>query len=385
MVESAGSNLALNRPSGLASEYLLAADRRALFRIVHEGFLEAEALTGGPVAQCFDIGGHVVKLRFAGGALVAIITRALAHLRTSADAAPDLTVCLWDSASTGRPLPLLAASLLRLLRITWLEDRGVRGEILDYNDSGLSAALEGHKTDVLSLLDLAQNLGVFWTPDWSALPWYEAGAPLRTLLSWWFARQGWLTLHGGAVGLPTGGLLLAGGGGSGKSTTALASLDSVLRYAGDDYCLVKLQAGQDPQLHSLYNTAKVKGSSDFIRFPWMAGQISNAERIGEDGEKPMMFVQEHRPDKLIAEFPLKAIVLPRFIPDLAEPKVIRVAPTSALKALAESTIMQLTGTSGDALRGMSALVRQTPCYLVGVTADLSLIPSLLLNLLAEHT
>jgi len=385
MVESAGPTLALNRPSDLAREHLLAQDRRALFRVVYEGFLEAKALAGAHVEDCFSIGGYVVKLRFAGDALVPIITRALAHLRTAPTAAPDLTLCLWDSVSTGRPLPLLASSLLRLLRITWLEDRGVRGEILDYSDSGLNAALEGQDTDILSLLDLEQNLGIYWTPDWSALPWYEAGAPLRTLLSWWFARQGWLTLHGGAVGLPTGGLLLAGRGGSGKSTTALASLDSALRYAGDDYCLVKLQPGQGPRLHSLYNTAKVKGSTDFVRFPWMAGQITNAERIGPDGEKPMMFVQEHRPDKLITGFPLKVVVLPRFIPDLAEPKVIRVAPTSALAALAESTIMQLTGTSGDALRGISALVRQTPCYLVGVTADLGLIPPLLLNLLAEHS
>lgn len=385
MADSTGPSFDQGRPSGLTSERLLASDRRALFRIVYEGFLEAEALAGRRVEHCFEIGGHVVKLRFAGDALVPNLTRALAHLRTDCSTAPDLTLCLWDSSSTGRPLPLLAASLLRLLRITWLEDRGVRGEILDYSDDGLNAALEGHEADILSLLDLEQDLGIFWTPDWRALPWYEAGAPLRTLLSCWFARQGWLTLHGGAVGLATGGLLLAGRGGSGKSTAALASLDSALCYAGDDYCLVRLQPGQDPQLHSLYNTAKVKASTDFVRFPWMASQIINAGRIGEDGEKPMLFMQEHRPDKLITAFPLKAIVLPRFIPDLAEPKVLSVAPNSALKALAESTILQLTGTSSDALRGMSVLVRQTPCYLVGVTADLSLIPPLLLNLLAEHS
>ena len=370
-------------PSPTSLEALARADRRELLRIVDEGFTEAASRAGGVIEERFSIAGQVVALRFAGEALVAPITRALAHLRATPDATPVLRIHVWDGESTGRPLPLLAASLLRMLRLTWLEDRGIRGEILAYCDPTLRAALEGHDTDLLSVLDVEQGLGVFWTPDWRTLPWYEAGSPLRTLLSWWFETQGRHLVHGGGVGSPSGGVLLAGRGGSGKSTAALACLGSDLRYAGDDYSLVHVQEGGAPELHSLYNTAKVKGRDDFARFPWMATQIVNADRLDSEQQKPMLFVHDHSPEALIDRFPLKAIVLPRFVPDLDAPKVVPVAPSSALKVLAESTIAQRTGSGSLTLRSLSRLTRQVPSFLLGTTSDLGRIAPALTELLRE--
>ncbi|MCO6450799.1 MAG: hypothetical protein J5I90_08420 [Caldilineales bacterium] len=355
-----------------------------MIRIMGDAFDEAAMLAGGLCEQRFIIGGRVIRLRFAGDALMPGVTRALAHLRADIDAQPELTISIWDSASTGRPLPFLAASLVRLLRITWLEDRGIRGEILDLNDIDLRGALEGYDTDILNLLDLEQNLGILWTPDWRTFPWYESGAPLRTLLSWWCESAGLHVLHGGAVGLPTGGLLLGGRGGSGKSTAALACLGSDLRYVGDDYCLVENRAEAQPYVHSLYNTAKVKGKDDFARFPWLADRVINPDKLEADGQKPMAFLHEHHAAELIPGFPLKAIVLPRYIPELAEPKIVPVSSASALKVLAESTILQLTGSGSAALQAMSGLTRQLPCYLLGVTADTSLIAPALHDILKQH-
>ena len=357
-------------------------DRLAFFRIMHEAFLEAEQQVGGSIEYDYRIGGSTVRLRFAGEALIPRITRAFAHLAAPFTPTPDLVVCLWDSASTGRRLPLLVSSLIRLLKMTWLEDRGVRGEILDYNSSRIRTALHGHENGILSLLDLKQNLGVYWAADTRDIPWYETGAPLRTLLYWWFSHYGQQIVHGGAVGTEAGGVLLAGKGNSGKSTTALASLDSSLLYAGDDYTLVATEP--QPFVHSLYNTAKVKGQTDLQRFPWMASRICNADHIGLEGEKPMMFLHEYQPQKIISGFPLKALVLPRFIQGNEKCKVIPVAPESAFKAIAQSTITQLTGAGSEALRAMSQLVHQVPCYLVGLGEDLSDIPKVILELLIRQ-
>jgi hypothetical protein len=357
-------------------------DRLAFFRIMRDAFLEAEQQVGGSIDYDYRIGGSIVRLRFAGEAMIPRITRAFSHLAAPFTPTPDLVVFLWDSASTGRRLPLLVSSLIRLLKMTWLEDRGIRGEILDYNSSRIRTALHGHENEILSLLDLEQNLGVYWVADSRDIPWYETGAPLRTLLYWWFSHCGQQIVHGGAVGTEAGGVLLAGKASSGKSTTALASLDSSLLYAGDDYTLVATEP--QPFAHSLYNTVKVKGQADLQRFSWMASRICNADRIGPDGEKPMMFLHEHQPQKIVSGFPLKALVLPRFIQGNEKCKVIPVAPESAFKAIAQSTITQLTGAGSEALRAMSQLVHQVPCYLVGLGEDLHEIPQVILELLARQ-
>ena len=349
---------------------------------MNDAFADAVDRVGGFIDYDYRIGGNVVRLRFAGKALVRTITRAFGHLACSSAGEPDLVIRLWDSRSTGRPLPLLVSTLIRLLRTTWLTDRGLRGEILEYNSQRMRAALHGHESNMLSLIDLDERSGIFWVDQESDIPWYEAGAPLRTLLYWWFARHGRQMVHGGAIGTAAGGLLLGGKGSSGKSTTALASLGSCLRYAGDDYTLVSTEP--EPFVYSLYSTAKVKGSADFARFPWMASGICNGDRIGPEGEKPMLFLHEHQPDKIISGFPLKAIVLPRYIAGTEKCKVIPVAPESALKAIAQSTITQLTGAGGEALRGMSELVHRLPCYLVGLGEDLAEIPNVMIELLAKH-
>jgi hypothetical protein len=87
---------------------------------------------------------------------------------------------------------------------------------------------------------------------------------------------------------------------------------------------------------------------------------------------------------VIEGFPLKAIVMPRFVADLDAPKVVPVTPASALKAMAASTIPQLTGFGSVALRTLSMLTRQVPCYLLGTTADVRLIPPTLSELLHQH-
>jgi len=359
----------------------LECDRFALFQIMQEAFEQAVDKAGRHEFN-YRIGGKLIRLRFAGESLVPHITRAFAHLACASKAQPDLVLCIWDSASTGRSLPLLISSLVRLLRLTWLEHRGARGEIIEYNSPRFRAALHGHDSNMLSLLDLQERIGFLWVEKDSDIPWYETGAPLRTLLYWWFSHLGQQMVHGGAIGTKSGGLLLGGKGSSGKSTTALASLDSSLLYAGDDYALIATEP--QPFVHSLYNTAKVKGEADFARFPWIAAQICNAERIGAGAEKPMMFLHEHRPEKIVSGFPLKAVVLPRYIPGTDRCKIVPVAPESALKAIAQSTVTQLTGAGSEALRALSRLVHGVPCYLVGLGAHLEEIPQVMLELLARH-
>src|SRR5205823_136180 len=81
--------------------------------------------------------------------------------------------------------------------------------------------------------------------------------PLRHILHLWLASRGVQFVHAGAVGRPSGGCLIVGKSGSGKSTSTLATLGSELLYAGDDYVGVSVTTG-GAHVHSIYGCGKLE-------------------------------------------------------------------------------------------------------------------------------
>ena len=351
------------------------ADRIAFFQAVEEGFHRAVKAVQGPVEYFYKIAGHTICLRFAGRALVPQVTSALAHLESDRVAKPALTVSLWDTVSTQTGMPLLVSSLIQLLRLRWWELLDSRREIKGFNDHRIRSAFH-LGPDILSLLDIQQNQALYWVMDASQIPYYERGSPLQTILNWWAANHGCQYVHAGAVGTEAGGVLLAGKGGCGKSTAALACIGSRLKYASDDYSLVAINP--TPRAYSLYSTAKLKGIEDIRRFPLLAPMIDNMDRLDE--EKAMIFLHEHHPEKIVSEFPLRAILLPQFT-GKPETKLHPAKPVAALRALAPSTILQLAGAGQEAFRLMSALVQRVPCYIFETGTEISRIPEVILSLL----
>jgi hypothetical protein len=184
-------------------------------------------------------------------------------------------------------------------------------------------------------------------------------------------------MHAGAVGKPDGGVLLVGKGGSGKSTCALASLTSALRYAGDDYTAVSL--GPRPWVHSLFSTGKVE-PDNLWRVPHLKPALTNPESLAT--EKAVVFVDQHFPDRPIEGFPLKAILLPT----ITGRRNTRAVPTSraaALAAVAPSTVFQLHTAGREALRYMADLVGRAPAYVLELGTDVEEIPEVILTLLDD--
>ena len=161
------------------------------------------------------------------------------------------------------------------------------------------------------------------------------------------------------VGIPTAGALLVGKGGSGKSTTALACLESALSYVGDDYCL--LSQPPQPQAHSLYSSAKLK--PDNTRLPHLLPLIHNQNRQPE--EKPFILLHQHFPEKLVPSLPLKMILVPQ-VTGQVDTEIYPVKGAAALLALAPSTIFQLPGGTSAKFKEMAALVKEIPCYTLGL-------------------
>jgi hypothetical protein len=338
---------------------------------LQEAFAEAAKEAGGPVDYRFTIAGTSVSLRFASQAAADVLERAFEHLDHTEEP-PALTLHAWDAATTSTDRPAFAP---RQPRYGLEPDATGPGVSYHYDDANFQA-LHQPGPDTLSVLSERGDLGWFWAPDIRRLPHWDFAAPFRHLLSWWLAARGCQHVHGGAVGTPSAGALLVGRGGSGKSTTALATLpDSRLRYAGDDY--VALRGGASPFVYSLYCSGKVH-ASDLERLPHLRTAVANDDRLAD--EKAVLFVPVAFPNATITGFPLRAIVMPR-VTERRSPRMVETTRAAALSALAPSTILQRRPPRREVLSELARIVEQVPAFVLEVGSDASAIPDAILEVL----
>jgi hypothetical protein len=339
------------------------------FNIAHQTFMRARQEAENPVERFYKIGSYTVRLQFAGAALIPFLTPALEHLSALPCPQPDLTLCLWDSASTHTDMPPPPWSWDAYL---------VRGEVPAYNNDRIRTAYYPER-GVLSVLDIEASTGVYWFRDAANIPYYESGSPLLAMLHGWMSAHGRQLVHAGAVGTAQGGVLLVGKGGSGKSTTSLLCITSDLLYASDDYCLITTDREQ-PYVYSLYNSGKVN-ADDVQRFPLLAPALSNTSRLST--EKALFFLHRYFPEKIAGGFPIRAVLLPR-VTGRPETRLRKVSASAAMLALAPSTIFQLPGAGQPAFQSLGELAKKVPSYVLEVGTDLSAIPDVIKNLLAEY-
>jgi hypothetical protein len=318
---------------------------------------QAAAAAGGFDDVWLELAGRPVLLRFAGEALSDQLLPALAHLRTEPRQDAALVVRIWDSASTSSPAP--APHWGR-------DDFREYGVIRGFFGDGFYTVFE-LGPNALNVVDAEGGEAFFWVRSADAIGLPERGAPLRTLFNLWLAGEDVQLVHGGAVGHPDGCILLVGRSGAGKTSTALACLDSDMGHIGEDYCLVS--AGDPPTVASLYSSAKVDAAA-IPRLP-EAGELVASMPLKE-GDKALLDIHRNRPEKMMRSAPLKAVAVPR-ITGRSETTVQPSSAGVALAAVAPSTILQLPGNGPPAMRLLSSVVQSVPCLYLDVGTDPSLI------------
>ena len=319
---------------------------------------------GGFEDRYFRLAGFSLRLRFA-GSLAGPMTLALAHLETDPITDPDLTVRLWDSRSTASPPP----------RPPWGGDAYLEhGVIKDYFAPGFYT-LFPPGTGILNVLDDERREGFFWIDDAERLGLWEIGAPLRTMIHLWLGGRGHQLVHAAAVGRPDGCVLIVGGSGAGKSSSSLVCLWSSLQLLGEDYCVVS--PGSPHEVSSLYCTAKV-GPEALARLPQLRELVHSPPT--PDSEKALLDVNAALPEKLLGEAPLRAIAIPKIVPN--EDSAVRPASSgAALAAVAPSTLLQLPGNGDRAMSILRDLVTAVPCHSLEVGSDPAKVPSAIESLL----
>lgn len=369
----------LEKKSQTTVEEFEKADRRAFFEFFYLAFQDALENVGGSTDFYYRIAGQNIHLRFAGNALIPYLTRALSHLSTAPTEKPDFTFCLWESEISKRPLPQLLQDFNRhLTHLPWLKLRGFHNEVFPYCDEIIKTSLHGEK-DILTVADQERKICVYWTQDAAMLRYYEIASPLRMPFQWIFNSANRQMMHSGAVGTEAlGGVLLAGKSGSGKSTVALNCLNSDLSYAGDDYVLVNIKS--EITAHSIFQTAKVKTYQDLERFPNLKTCAMKTDNTAEPDEKPVLFIGEHQPAKIIKQLPIKAIVFPRFVAG-ASYNLEQISETSAFKALITSTINQTPFADQESLQMVAQMVRNLPAYLLVFGENQTELPKIIKQIL----
>jgi len=324
-------------------------------KIEYSRYVEALCATLGAdgnaqnvVTQDLDLAGIGVRLRLAGRMAEAMLP-ALAHLPPF-HGEPAIVLDGWDTVSTGimPPHPPFTE-----------EDYHRYGHrAVAYGESVALMHAPGLPNPSISAYDRKARHGVFWTANADELSIYEKAAPMQTLFHWALGEFGWQIVHAAAVGNEPGGLLLVGGTGAGKSTTAVSCLDgSCLRFLCDDKCLVRLEP--EPQAFALFSSAKIK--ADMLnRFPHLRERLQGWDDHFKAG-KGLVFLHPDFSDRMIRSFPIKSLVIPR-VKRCEQAHMHPASPGKLFIALGPSTAIWLPGAEADNYRLTANLTRRLPCH-----------------------
>jgi hypothetical protein len=328
----------------------LAADADATIAEMRRLHQTASAQVGEQ-RVAFRIAEVDVEFRIAGSTLPPRLTPALEH-QPPGDGS-QVVVHLWDAREAGTPLPSYPDEAM---------DGGITG------DSRVSEAPDvrvRYQPDlrVLTVYDRRCREAWYCAADATELPWWETGAPMRSLLSWVMADHDRVLVHGAAVGAPDHAVLLVGAGGSGKSSTSLACLEAGVGFLGDDYCVLDTHGSRS--VHTLYGTAKVH-ADQLDLYPKLQAFVLNPVREVDD--KVLLLPARRAPDQIVQRARVGAVVAPR----IGKGTASRLEPmprAAALAALAPSSIFQVPGAAHTELSAMADLIRAVPCFRLWLGSD----------------
>jgi hypothetical protein len=342
------------------------SDGAGLIELVEDSF----AAVGSVVEKDYALAGRRVRVRAGSEEVMRRLSRAFTHLEAPRSGEPELTIHLWDSATTGAPPPPLPETAGdeppgafwyysdARLRVGF--QHGTSG------DARVLAVYPHPSNSVLSVLDSERRTGWYWVEDAERIPYWEQATPMVYLLDWWLQSNGAHLLHAGAVGRADGGVLLVGKSGSGKSTCALSALGSALLYGGDDYVAVSLEP--QPWVHSLYSSGKLM-PDHLERLAFLRAGLANPGEL--EIEKAVVYPHEQWPHNVTAGFPLLAILAPKVTPGALGAQAREVSALAGLAALAPSTVFQMHTRGQDSLASMRRLAEAVPSYRLELGADVS--------------
>jgi hypothetical protein len=322
-----------------------------------------------------------VRLRVAGPTLATLLTRAFAPLlevptppgeNHPSDAADPVELCIhaWDRAHTGigcPGLPLVPDRTDVLGQGLMFQFRA--GHLLRYERSTIVKCLDRERRELFLCVQDAAQLGL-----------NDRTKPFPHFLDTWAHDRRLHVLHAGLVARSGHGVLVGGGNGSGKSTTAIACALGGLDFLGDDAVATAVTENGCVG-HALYNAVRVEQFS-LDRFPVLR-EPSIPPTRPSDRNKFLVYMSEvlrGTPARPVASARLAAIVMPT-IQRTGATFLRRVSRGETLRRLAPSTLLRGLGGGAAGLSHMAEIVRRLPCYELVLGTSVEAAPALIHELL----
>jgi hypothetical protein len=321
------------------------------FDVAYSSFCDVERASEDNATFSIKLANRfTVQIRLASEKLTSRFRPALQHLVCEQASSPDFSICIWES-----PTPGFTPSL------RWGEP------FLQLSSTTVSRTYCNPGEGRLMTADWQRNQGIFWMQSFDNLMWWEDARPLVDILHWWLLSKKTYFIHSAAVGTEYGAALLAGEGGSGKSTTALTCLEAGFMYAGDDFCMVDRNQGE-PRVFGTYSSAKIHPWG-LDRLPGLNPMVSPLPCINDgDDTKKMLFLDSRYSKSFAIEMPVRAILLPK-VGDGETSFLTPVSHSAVLQALIPSTKEILKGCDVMDFYGIFAITRDVPAFQLTLGAD----------------
>ena len=316
------------------------------------------------VEQDFSFGQFDLHTWIVGRQLARRLTRMWQHLAQPRSLRPHYTLEVWDESIARVGLPSSICNDLPNVEKLQVLD----GDCVAQRSGGIA----------YTVMDRASHAIVGWRADANQLHQTDCDKPLVEFLTLVLLEHGIQVVHAGAVSHDGHAVLLAGMGGSGKSTCALACLQAGWEFLGDDY------VGFTPAEHniatSLYAIARLAEPQldKLPRFKPYAEPSNNSLN-----DKPLIFVGEAFPSLMRRTAPIGAIALPRVV-DAINSSVRVASAAEALRRLAPSSVVLMPRDAAPlGFEHLASLARLVPAFWLDLGRDLQSIPNCMTQIVGQ--
>lgn len=316
----------------------------------------------------YRIAGRVVRVRIAGPMLAVELQKSARHLRIEPSAeSPYLSIDAWHAAETGIELPAdpLPPGVGDYGILTTSADRRHVAE---------------QRRHAMTWLDRHSGHAVSCVTTVTQLHLDERARPFHRALSLRLGEDGVQFIHSGLVRHDGRGALLAGMGGSGKSTTSICCLLGGLGYLGDDFVGLEQTGKGRFAGHSLYGAALIS-LSHLQRFPALSAACVRGHHLHE--EKSIAWLGEIAGARFEATTTIDAIVLPKLRLGNEDTTFEPATRRESLLALAPSSMLYLPAARPRAMDRLGALIESVPGFRLLLGRDVSRIAPRVKTLLSS--